>query len=115
MAVRKWALAEFAEKMWLAENPPEKIRLAENPPKKSVNWPNIIKKFGCGSIDLDETWQIDGWSGENNSINFRHNPGITQLFRPFSDVKCLLAARCRLQNCHPAGDTIILGIGHGRD
>jgi len=24
LAVRKWALAEFAEKMWLAENPPEK-------------------------------------------------------------------------------------------
>jgi len=39
-------LAEFAEKIWLAENPPEKIRLAENPPKKSASRPNIIKKFG---------------------------------------------------------------------
>jgi len=24
LAVRKWALAKFAEKMWLVENPPEK-------------------------------------------------------------------------------------------
>ena len=49
----------FAEKKSFAENPLKKNRPAVNPPKKSVNQPNIGKKFvwGSSSIVLAEAWK----------------------------------------------------------